>query len=87
MSDTGDEDFKSLFDDDFDKTKGRKSAGLSDDSMVKNQQSYAASIKTLVDNTKIVNEKINEKVAIMVKDSLPDKCKITELTTLHVASK
>ena len=27
MSDTGDEDFKSLFDDDFDKTKGRKSAG------------------------------------------------------------
>jgi hypothetical protein len=55
MSDTGDEDFKSLFDDDFDKTKERKSAGLSDDSMVKNQQKYAASIKTLVDNTKIVN--------------------------------
>jgi hypothetical protein len=77
----------SLFDDDFDKTKERKSSGLSDDSMVKNQQKYAASIKTLVDNTKIVNEKINEKVAIMVKDSLPDKCKITELTTLHVASK
>jgi hypothetical protein len=46
MSDTGDEDFKSLFDDDFDKTKGRKSAGLLDDSMVKNQQKYAAS-KTL----------------------------------------
>jgi hypothetical protein len=87
MSDAGDEDFKSLFDDDFDKTKGRKSAGLSDDSMVKNQQRYAASIKTLVDNTKIVNEKINDKVAIMVKDSLPDKCKITELTTLHVASR
>lgn len=87
MSDDGDDDYKSLFDYDFDKSKGRKSAGLEDDSMVKAQRSYAASIKTLVDNTKTVNEKINDKVALMVKDTIPDKCKITELTTLHVASK
>ena len=54
MSDVGDDAFKSLFDEDLDKAKGRRSAGLSDDSMVKAQHSYAASInyiKTLVDNT------------------------------------
>ena len=87
MSDIGDEEFKSLFDEDLEKAKGRKSAGLADDSMVRAQRSYAASIKTLVDNTKLVNEKINDKVAVMIKDTLPEKCKITELTTLHVASK
>lgn len=54
--------------------------------MVKAQRSYAASIiKTLVDNTKEVNKKINHKIALMIKDTLhvvPDKCSITEFTTL-----
>ena len=30
MSDIGDDEFKSLFDEDFDKAKGHKSAGLSE---------------------------------------------------------
>ena len=57
MSDTGDNEFKSLFDDDLDKTKGRKSAGLyrMTQSMVKAQQTYCCFKITYIKTLTFIN--------------------------------
>ena len=72
---------------DLEAMKGRTSAGAADDSMVKEANSYASSIRSLVENTKDVQSKLNEKVSIVIKETIPEKLKINDLTALHVASK
>ena len=70
---------------DLEAMKGRTSAGAANDSIVREAKSYAASIRSLVENTK--QDKLNEKVSTVIKETIPDKLKITDLTALHVASK
>ena len=72
---------------DLEKMKGRTSAGAADDSMVKEAKNYAASIMSLVNNTQLIQNQINDKVSIVVKESISDNLKIKDLTAVHVASK